>query len=47
MKKEDSINKLNEIRKDIKDAYSKGKLTEQHYNLLNDEISQLEKDTEK
>lgn len=29
---------LNEIKENIEDAYAKGKITEQHYNLLNKKI---------
>ena len=38
--------KIHELRKNTKDAYSKGILTDLHYNLLNEEISQREKDKE-
>ena len=34
---------LQEIKSSVKDAYSKGKLTELHYNLLNEEITEKEK----
>jgi uncharacterized membrane protein len=41
----DSNNKgpLNKIKDDIRDAYAKGKITEQHYSLLNERISDYEK----
>ena len=32
---------LNKIKRDIKDAYSTGKIVELHYNLLNEKISDL------
>jgi hypothetical protein len=35
------------IKDEIADAYSKGKLTELHYNLLKEKISELEKDNNK
>ncbi len=30
---------LNKIKNDVTDAYAKGKISEQHYNLLNEKIS--------
>jgi uncharacterized membrane protein len=45
-KKIDSLNRknshgplLDKVKDDIKDAYAKGKITEQHYKLLNEKIS--------
>jgi hypothetical protein len=34
---------LNKIHSDIEDAYSKEKVTEKHYNLLKENISNYEK----
>ena len=34
---------LNQIRKGISDSYSKGKISELHYNLLNKKIQSLVK----
>ena len=46
-KDNDVQQKLQEVRGVVKDAYSKGKLIELHYNLLNEKISLREKDIEK
>lgn len=40
---EDKMKLLNKIHSDIEDAYSKEKLTEKHYNLLKEKISDYEK----
>ena len=39
---EDKIKLFNNIRSDIEDAYSKEKVTEKHYNLLKEKISEFE-----
>jgi hypothetical protein len=36
--KEDKIKELNQIKYDIEDACAKGKISEMHYNLLNNKI---------
>jgi hypothetical protein len=36
---EDKMQLLNKLHSDIEDAYSKEKLTEKHYNLLKEKIS--------
>ena len=38
----DKIKVLNKLHYDIEDAYSKEKITEKHYNLLKEKISELE-----
>ena len=38
----DSDRLLNQIKNDIEDAYAKGKISEQHYNLLNKKIESFE-----
>ena len=40
--KEDKKKQFNKINEDIEDAYSKEKITEKHYNLLKEKISELE-----
>jgi hypothetical protein len=35
---------LDKIKDDITDAYAKGKITEQHYSLLNERISDYEQE---
>ena len=35
------IEDFSKIKNDIKDAYSDGKITELHYNLLNEKISDM------
>jgi hypothetical protein len=40
---EDKMKLLNKIHSDIEDAYSKEKITEKHYNLLKEKISDYEK----
>ncbi len=39
---EDIIKLLNKVHSDIEDAYSKEKVTEKHYNLLKEKISEFE-----
>ena len=40
-KLDNDIISLNQIRKGISDSYSKGKISELHYNLLNKKIQSL------
>ncbi len=40
---EDKMKLLNKLHSDIEDAYSKEKITEKHYNLLKEKISNYEK----
>ena len=40
---EDKMQLLNKLNSDIEDAYSKEKVTEKHYNLLKEKISDYEK----
>ena len=44
---DDFQEKLQDLKKYVKEAYSKGKLTELHYNLLSEEITEKEKIKEK
>jgi hypothetical protein len=39
---EDEMKLLNKLHSDIEDAYSKEKVTEKHYNLLKEKISDYE-----
>jgi len=38
LSEKDKGKELNEIKDNIEDAYAKGKISEQHYNLLNKKI---------
>ena len=40
---EDKIKLLSKVHSDIEDAYSKEKVTEKHYNLLKEKISELKR----
>ena len=44
---EDKIKLLNKLHYDIEDAYSKEKITEKHYNLVKEKISELENNNRK